>query len=124
MRRLIPALSLFTSVGTLVCCALPALLVTLGLGATLAGIVGTVPQLVWLSEYKEIVFGGAGFMLLAAGILQWRARNLPCPTDPLQRAACTTSRRWSLVVYFISLGIYAIGVFFAFIAPRVFFYPA
>ncbi len=121
MKRFIPALSLFTSAGTLICCALPALLVTLGLGATLAGIVGTVPQLIWLSEYKGIVFGGAGLMLLAAGMLQWRARNLPCPTDPALRAACTTGRRWSLVVYFISLVIYCIGVFFAFIAPRIFF---
>lgn len=121
MRRLLPALSLFTSVGTLICCALPALLVTLGLGATLAGIVGTVPQLVWLSEYKGIVFGVAGTMLLAAGVMQWRARKLPCPTDPAQRAACTTGRRWSLVIYGVSLGIYLIGVFFAFIAPRIFF---
>ena len=49
---LAPTLSLFASAGTLVCCALPALFVTLGAGAALAGLVGEFPQLVWLSTYK------------------------------------------------------------------------
>lgn len=34
-------LSLFTSLGTLLCCALPSLLVALGLGATVASVVLT-----------------------------------------------------------------------------------
>ena len=38
-QTILPSLSLFTSVGTLLCCALPALLVTLGMGAALAGFV-------------------------------------------------------------------------------------
>ena len=37
-HRLTSYLSLFTATGTLLCCALPSLLVTLGLGATLAGL--------------------------------------------------------------------------------------
>jgi hypothetical protein len=47
------ALSLFTSFSTLICCALPALLVALGAGAVLSTLVSHVPQLVWVSEHKQ-----------------------------------------------------------------------
>lgn len=40
--RLPGYLSLFASVGTLVCCALPAMLVLVGLGATVASAAGAV----------------------------------------------------------------------------------
>jgi len=52
--------SLFASSGTLVCCALPALLVALGAGAVLSSLVSVFPQLVWLSEHKEGLFIVAG----------------------------------------------------------------
>ena len=48
--------TLFASSGTLVCCALPALLVALGAGAALSSLVSAVPQLVWMSENKEALF--------------------------------------------------------------------
>jgi hypothetical protein len=112
-------LSLFTSSGTLICCALPALLVTIGAGATMAGLVTNFPQIVWLSEHKIALFIVAGVMLIAAGIMQWRARSLPCPADPALAAACTRTRRISTGIYWFSVAMYATGFFFAFIAPRV-----
>ena len=36
-------LALFTSVTTLICCALPAMLVLLGMGAVWSGVLGAVP---------------------------------------------------------------------------------
>ncbi len=116
---LLPVLSLFASAGTLVCCALPALLVTLGMGAALAGFVGGFPQIVWLSEYKGLVFGFAALMLSAAGFMQYRARNLPCPADPAQAKACMRLRRVSWWIYGFSVLCFATGFFFAFIAPYV-----
>ncbi len=110
-------LSIFTSSSTLICCALPALLVTLGAGATLAGLVSAVPQLVWLSAHKGLVFGLAGAMLAVAGWLQYRARFAPCPADPRLAAACTRTRRISLGVYLLSLAIYTVGLVFAFLLP-------
>ena len=110
-------LSLFTSGSTLICCALPALLVSIGAGAALSSLVTAVPQLVWFSEHKETVFGFAGAMLLVSGALQWRARNMPCPIDPQLAAACTSTRQASLRLYWLSVGIFTIGAFFAFIAP-------
>jgi hypothetical protein len=112
-------LSIFTSAGTLVCCALPAALVAVGAGATLASLVGAVPQLVWLSEHKLPLFVVAGTMLAIAGYFQHRARFAPCPADPRLAAECERARRVSLRVYRVSLGIFALGFFFAFIAPLV-----
>lgn len=110
-------LSIFTSSSTLVCCALPALLVTLGAGATLAGLVSSFPQLIWLSAHKGLVFGLAGGMLGIAGLLQYRARFAPCPADPSLAAACTRTRRIGLGVYLLSVAIYVVGVVFAFLLP-------
>lgn len=112
-----PTLALFTSLGTLVCCALPALLVTLGLGAAMAGLVSTVPQLIWLSEHKGWVFGLSGAMIAGAALLHYRSRNRPCPTDPAQAKACARLRWLSTAVLGMAVGAWSIGFFFAFLAP-------
>jgi hypothetical protein len=114
-----PVLSLFTSAATLVCCALPALLVSLGMGAVLAGLVSDFPQLVWLSRHKAAVFGAAALLLLAAGMMLWRARSFPCPADPAQARACRILRRTSLFIYGLSVLLFLTGAFFAFLAPLV-----
>ena len=113
-------LSIFTSSSTLVCCALPALLVALGAGAALSSLVGAFPQIVWLSEHKVALFITAGAMLALAGALQWQARRvaaLDCPADPQLAEACATAKDTSLIVYWVSLAIYTTGAFFAFVAP-------
>lgn len=120
MKRAIAFLSLFTSAGTLVCCALPALFVALGLGAAFAGIVGSVPQLIWFSENKLWIFSIGAAVLALAGILQWKARGMACPIDPIQGAACKNTRDWSKVIYFVSIAIYMTGAFFTFVADRIF----
>ena len=111
--------SLFASSSTLVCCALPALLVALGAGAALSSLVSAVPQLVWLSEQKEGLFLFAGLMLAGSGWLQWRNRFAPCPTDPALRDACLRTRRMSAWVYGTSVAIYAVGGWFAFVMPWI-----
>jgi hypothetical protein len=120
MKRFLSFLILFSSTSTLVCCAIPALLVSLGMGAALVGIIGSFPQLVWFSENKVIVFSFGALLLLAGGLMQWRIKNESCPVDPVLGEACKTTRDWSRVVYFISLALYLIGAFFAFFAPYFF----
>ena len=127
MKRLpsqgwLSGVTLFTSVGTLICCALPALLVTLGAGAALAGLVTAVPQLVWLSEHKKAVFLISGLMIALAGFMRYQTRNAPCPIDPHQAQTCARMRKISGVIYAVSVAVYAVGFFFAFLAVRV-FYP-
>lgn len=111
--------ALLASGGTLLCCVLPAVMVALGAGAALAGLVGAVPQLVWLSEHKALVFGVAAAALALAGGLLWQARRLPCPADPALARSCRRLRRWSVGLYGIALAAFALGVAFAFVLPRV-----
>ncbi len=120
-QTILPVLSLFTSAGTLICCALPALLVTLGMGAALAGFVSAVPWITAISEYKEIVFGFAGVMLALSAYLQWRGRYAPCPVDPKKAKACMRLRKFSWGILIFSIAIYLIGFFFAFLAADIFF---
>lgn len=110
-------LSLFASSSTLVCCALPALLVALGAGAALSSLVSVFPQVVWLSEHKEALFVSAGLAMAVSGALQWRNRNAPCPTDPALRSACLQTRKVSRSVYGFSVVLYLVGGWFAFVQP-------
>ena len=111
--------ALLASTGTLLCCVLPAVMVALGAGAALAGLVGAVPQLVWMSEHKGLVFGSAGALLAMAGIALWRARSMPCPTDPALARACTRLRSLSWVLYIGALLAFVLGATFAFVLPRL-----
>jgi hypothetical protein len=105
------------SAGTLVCCVLPAVMVAFGAGAALAGLVTAIPQLVWLSEHKVLVFGVAAIALAIAGVNLWHARRLPCPTDPSQARACARLRRMTVALYAIALLSFGTGAFFAFVLP-------
>lgn len=110
-------LSLFTSSSTLICCAIPSLLVALGAGAALSSLISIVPQLVWFSVHKIGVFTVAGVMLILSGYMQWYTSKLPCPIDTNLAATCGRTRKLSLNIYYASVVIYLIGGFFAFIAP-------
>ncbi len=120
-QTILPTLSLFTSVGTLLCCALPALLVTLGMGAALAGFIGTVPWITAISDYKKWVFLGAGVMLALSAFMQWRARYAPCPADPKKAKACARLRKISWGILIFSILVYLVGFFFAFLAADIFY---
>src|SRR5215204_5564971 len=97
-------LSLFTSFGTLLCCALPSLLVLLGLGATVATMLSAVPWLVTLSRHKGWVFLISGVLIVGNFLLQARSRSRACPPDATQ--ACDTARTASRAVLWISVVIY------------------
>ena len=117
MQKVTSYLSLFTSAGTLLCCALPAAFVMLGLGASLAGLVTNVPGLIWLSEHKELTFGLGAVLLLIAGIGHWRGRYAACPIDKEKAKACIDSKRIGFRVFLFSLAIYFVGFVFAFVIP-------
>lgn len=112
-------LTLVASSGTLVCCVLPAGMVSLGAGAALAGLVTAVPQLVWLSQHKGVVFGVAGVLLALSGVLLWRARRLPCPASPALARTCASLRRWSVGLWLASAFGVLLGAAFAFVLPTL-----
>ncbi len=109
--------SLFLSTGTLLCCALPAALVTLGMGASLAGLVGAFPAITVISENKDAVFAAAAVMLTLAWVLERRARPLDCPIDQDQAEACETARHRFPAMLAISTFLCVAGAFFAYVAP-------
>lgn len=111
--------ALLASSATLVCCVLPAVLVAIGAGAVLAGLVTAVPQLIWLSEHKLLVFGVAGALLAIDGTALWFGRQAPCPTDPALARSCRRLRRISAIVYSIALISFATGAIFAFVLPAL-----
>lgn len=115
--KLIGYLSLFTSFGTLLCCAIPSTLVLLGFGAAMAGFLGKFPQLIWLSENKEWVFGISFLMLGISWAGQKYAASATCPID--KKEDCEGAKSWSKPLFFITLGINVIGAFYAFVLPRI-----
>lgn len=108
---------LFGSMGTLLCCAIPSTLVLLGFGATLASFLGNFPQLIWLSENKEYVFGFSFLMLSVSYAGQKYAQSQVCPID--KREDCESTKSWAKPIFWISFGINLIGAFYAFILPRI-----
>ncbi len=73
--------TLLASTGTLVCCALPIILVTFGMGATVAALTSTAPFLIILSQHKVWVFAGSAMMLALSGWMMYRPGR-SCPVDP------------------------------------------
>jgi hypothetical protein len=112
-------ITLLASSSTLICCAIPVLLVSLGAGAALASLVAVFPQIVWISEHKEVIFAVSALLMVLGGLLQWRNRNAPCPVDPILRNACLKTRKNSLRIYWASLVLLLIGAWFAFIQPLI-----
>jgi hypothetical protein len=109
--------ALLASSATLVCCVLPAVFVAIGAGAALAGLVTAIPQLIWLSEHKPLVFGSAGALLALSGIALWVGRRAPCPADPKLARSCRGLRRISAIIYAIALVSFLLGGTFAFLLP-------
>ena len=110
-----PSLSLFTSFSTLICCALPALLISIGMGASLASFVSAFPWIIFISKYKIQTFILAAILLIFSIYLFWQGRNAPCPSDPIQAKICSKLRFINLIILFISLVTFLVGLFFAFI---------
>jgi hypothetical protein len=112
-------LLLFASIPTLLCCALPILLVSLGMGSVVASLYGDkLPFLQWFGRNEEITFGATAAILLFAGWILYRSGRT-CPTDPLLAQACKNADTWNRRFYWFAVAVWCIGVFAA-NAHRVF----
>lgn len=120
MKRFLDYLSLFSSSGTLFCCAIPALLVAIGAGGVLAALYANVPGYLWLAKHKDALFSIVLILLLLNGFLLWKKKNAPCPIDPKDAQACMQTRKFSLVIYIISIALFAVGFFFSYLASYLF----
>ena len=116
-RGLVTSFSLLAGLSTLTCCALPALFISLGLGASLVSLISAAPWLVVLSQYKLSVFSVAVVSLGLAAWLQWRAREMACPATGFTARYCGVFRRFSWSVLGFSGVAILTGAYFAFAAP-------
>src|SRR5262245_19891167 len=116
---ILEVLTILSSFGTLLCCALPAILVSVGAGAVMASLVSAFPQVVWISQHKIPLFMFAGMIIFLSGITTYANRRVPCPTDPAKAKSCERVRCMSAVILSSSFIAYAVGFVFAFIASRI-----
>src|ERR1700723_3972500 len=61
----------FSSFSTLICCALPSVLVLLGLGTTVASLLSAAPWLVNLSRHKIWTFSIAGVLIAMSFVVTY-----------------------------------------------------
>jgi mercuric ion transport protein len=114
--------SLFTSVSTLLCCALPSLLILLGLGASVASALSALPWLVVLSRHKVWTFGISGTLILLSFVnsyfvaVRLRTAEVCEADDP---TACDQASRASKMILWFSAFIYGAGFFVAFLLGPV-----
>ena len=122
-NRLLGYLGLFSSAGTLLCCALPSLLVLLGFGATVASTLSAVPWMVSLSRQKEWLFAVSGLLIalnlyyvyaLAPRLL---VASGVCPADDPQ--ACARATRTSRVLLWVSATLFLVGFAVAYLLPSI-----
>lgn len=104
--------TLFITSGTLLCCALPIVLVSMGFGAIVASLNFNVPGLLFLAEYKLWTLSLSALLLLFLAWVIWRP-NQSCPADPELAAHCQTAKRWNQRVFWLSSIIWCIGFFFS-----------
>jgi len=108
--------SLFTSLGTLLCCGLPSLLVLAGLGASVASTLSAAPWLVSLSRHKPWTFGVSGVLIAVSFVNMYYVvpslQNRACSAE--NPGACDVASRFSKVLLWISAAVYAAGFFVAF----------
>jgi len=105
-------MTLFVSTGTLLCCALPILLVSLGFGSVVASLYYNLPQLVFLAEHKFWILIVSVLLLIVLGWVIWRP-NQYCPTDPLLASYCKKSKIWNKGLFCMSVVIWLMGLFFS-----------
>ena len=112
-------LVLFASSTTLVCCALPIFLVSLGLGAASASLFANLPFLVTLAQYKEWMFAASGGVLALSAWLLFHSGNA-CPADPELAEQCEKVQRWNIKIYWVSVGFWVAGFGTAYLALPIY----
>lgn len=114
--------SLFTSFSTLLCCALPSVLVLLGLGATVASLLSIAPWLVTLSRHKIWTFAISGVLITLSFIVTYAIAprlQTGAACDVNDPTACGHASRMSRILLWLSAAIWATGFFVAYLLAPI-----
>ena len=110
--------SLFGSFSTLICCALPSVLVLLGMGTSVASLLSAAPWLVNLSRHKIWTFSIAGVLIAMSFVMTYliaprlRQGEVCDANDP---ATCGEVSKISRVILWGSALIWSCGFFVAYL---------
>lgn len=107
---------LFTTSGTLLCCALPITLVSLGMGATVASMAASAPWLITLSQHKGLMFLLSALLISLASWVVFRPGR-SCPVEPEFAAACRQADRWNRIFIGVSALMWLLGFAAAYLLP-------
>lgn len=110
-------LSLFGSFSTLICCALPSVLVLLGMGATVVSVLSAAPWLVSMSRHKFWTFTLAGALIsLSFAMTYWVAPRLQVGQICIEDDPTTCGRvsKFSRMFLWGSAAIWGFGFFMAY----------
>ncbi|MBI4473214.1 MAG: hypothetical protein HY646_11140 [Acidobacteria bacterium] len=108
--------ALFASLGTLFCCALPALLVFAGFGMTAVLTFFTaIPGWQESGSYNVWLFSFAGVLLAGGFYFAYRAKGRfkaeACEVPQSSReSACSTAGRWNRRILWVSLSLYSLAL--------------
>ena len=105
--------SLFGSTTTLLCCALPATLSIIAGGAAVGSLISVFPWLIPISKHHNWIFLIAGILLLINGIFVIKPKGkVACSITGGK--GCEVAGSFSKWMFWISIILYSIGVFFAY----------
>lgn len=110
--------SLFSSFSTLICCALPSVLVLLGMGTAVASLLSAAPWLVSFSRHKVWTFSIAGTLIAASFVMTYfvaprlREGEVCAADDP---TTCGEVSRLSRALLWVSAIIWSGGFFVAYL---------
>ena len=110
--------SIFSSFSTLICCALPSVLVLLGMGTTVASLLSAAPWLVSLSRHKIWTFSIAGVLISMSFLMTYLVaprlrRGEACEAD--DPTTCGEVSKISRVILWTSAVIWSCGFFVAYL---------
>ena len=108
---LLPFLGLFTSLSTILCCALPIILVTLGMGAAFASLTANFPFVIWLAERAIYFFSITATILIIAGYFIF-LKPKSCPADKKLAVICQKTQKINKIIWVLSVIILLISLFF------------
>ena len=112
-------ISLFASSSTLIWCALPAVFIVIGAGATFASIISIFPFVVVISKYKVSITLVSLLILVFAGYINYRTYYLPCPADPELGRICLQTRKLSRSIYYFSVILCTFATIFTDLIPNI-----
>lgn len=118
-KPLLGYVALFGSLATLVCCALPSLLVLLGLGSAVISLISSAPWLASLSRNKVWVFLAAGALIAAnfwhVYLLPSRLRATGSVYGSDDVRAGDAGHRMSRTMLWAAVAVYAVAAVTAFV---------